>query len=200
MQQSHTRTRIVNFLKRKATTAFIPEGLTGYLRPLDTQVNKSVKQHISDYLEEKIEENWHSDFPGKANVRVRERRISITHCVADAWEKLHNEQGDLIRKSFQQTGISLNPDGSEDHLLNVKDLPDLAKEIAGSEVRGAGGLNRNLEPGTVENETESRRRTGGGLLQEDNWPHLLRLLDEKDAVPQDIEAKEREDDEIVVQV
>ncbi|KAA8892541.1 hypothetical protein FN846DRAFT_1013171 [Sphaerosporella brunnea] len=171
------------------TAAFISEGLTGYLQPLDTHVNKSVKQHISDYLEEKIEENWHSDFPGKANVRVRERRILITHCVADAWEKLHNEQGDLIRKSFQQTGISLNPDGSEDHLLKVKDLPDLAKEIGGS------------EPGVVVNGRKSKRRTGGGLLQEDNWPQLLRLLDEKGALAQEIEAKEREeDDEIAVQV
>ncbi|KAA8894455.1 hypothetical protein FN846DRAFT_973897, partial [Sphaerosporella brunnea] len=172
MQQIHERTRIVNPLKRKATTAFIPEDLTGYLQPLDAHVNKSVKQHISDYLEEKIEQNWHSDFPDKANVRARERRILITRCVADAWEKLHDEQGDLIRKSFQQTGISLNPDGSEDHLLKVKDLPDLAKEIGGSEIWGAGGLNCNLEPGVVEN---GRHQTGGGLLQEDNWPRLLQL-------------------------
>ncbi|KAA8896516.1 hypothetical protein FN846DRAFT_993711 [Sphaerosporella brunnea] len=162
--------------------------------------NKSVKQHITDYLEEKIEENWPSDFPGKANVRVWERRTLITHCVADALEKLHNEQGDVIPKLFNQPGTSLNPDGSEDHLLNVKDLPDHAKEIGSSEVLGAGGLNCNLELGVVENGRRSRGQTGGGLLQEGNWHHLLRLLDEKDAVPQDIEAKERDDDEMAVQV
>ncbi|KAA8910529.1 hypothetical protein FN846DRAFT_934054 [Sphaerosporella brunnea] len=167
MQQSHTRTRIVNFLKRKATTAFIPEGLTGYVRPLDTHVNKSVKQHISDYLEEKIEENWHSDFPGKANVRVWERRILITHCIADAWEKLHNEQGDVIRKSFQQTGISLNPNGSEDHLLKVIDLLHLAKKIGSSEVWGARGLSCDLEPGVVGEEKQAPDRgwaSAGGQL------------------------------------
>jgi hypothetical protein len=183
------------------TTAFIPEGLTGYLQPLDTHVNKPVKQHIGDYLEEKLEEHWHSDFPGKQNVRVRERRILITRCVADAWEKLHREQGDLVRKSFQQTGISLNPDGSEDHLLKVKDLPDLDKEIGSREVWGAGGLNCNLEPGVVKNGRKGKRCTGSGVLQDDNWTRLLGLLDEKGVLAQEIEVKEREDeDEIAIHV
>ncbi|KAA8894611.1 hypothetical protein FN846DRAFT_894921 [Sphaerosporella brunnea] len=139
--QSPSRTRIVNLLKSKATTAFIAEGLTGHLQSLDTHVSKSVKQYISDYLEEKIEEDSQSDFPGTSNVRVQERRILVTRCVADAWKNLHNEQGDLIRKPFQQNGIAFDPYGSGDHLLKVKDLPDHATEIGGNEVRGAGGLN-----------------------------------------------------------
>jgi hypothetical protein len=62
MHQIHKRTRIANLVKRKATTAFIPEGLTCYLQPVDTHVNKSAKQNISDHLQEKIEEKCRGDF------------------------------------------------------------------------------------------------------------------------------------------
>jgi hypothetical protein len=64
----------------------------------------------------------------------------MTHCVADAWEKLHREHSSIVQKSFQQNGIALDPEGSEDHLLSVKDLPNLAPEIGDRSVWEEGGL------------------------------------------------------------
>jgi hypothetical protein len=119
----------------------------------------------------------------------------ITHCVADAWEKLHSEQSSLVCKAFQQTGISLNPDGLEDHLLSVKDLPDLAKDIGDYSAWGQEGLNCNLEPPVVVNGRKGESHTGDGLVPEDNWPRLLRLLDEKGALATEKEAKEHEEDD-----
>jgi hypothetical protein len=66
----------------------------------------------------------------------------MTHCVADAWEKLHREHSSIVQKSFQQNGIALDPEGSEDYLLSVKDLPNLAPEIGDRSVWEEGGLHK----------------------------------------------------------
>ncbi|KAA8896137.1 hypothetical protein FN846DRAFT_893536 [Sphaerosporella brunnea] len=67
--------------------------------------------------EERIDAGWKSGFPERKPVAVRERRSLMTKIVGDAWEKLHRQKADLIRKSSKETGISLNPNGSEDDLL-----------------------------------------------------------------------------------
>jgi hypothetical protein len=67
-------------------------------------------------------------FPGKKPVAVRERRILMTKVVADAWEDLHRNPG-LIRKSFLKTGIRLNPLGTKDNQLKIRDMGGLAEEI-----------------------------------------------------------------------
>ena len=55
---------------------------------------------------------------------VGERRIAITHAVAHAWSWLHAEKKNSIIKAFEQTGISLPADGSQDHKLNIRGLLD----------------------------------------------------------------------------
>ena len=53
------------------------------------------------------------------------RRIAITKAVGCAWEWLHLEKQGSIIKAFEQTGISLLPDGSQDHKLLIRGLPTL---------------------------------------------------------------------------
>jgi hypothetical protein len=40
-----------------------------------------------------------------------------------AWNTLHKLHKETINKAFQQVGLSLNPDGSEDWKLKIRDLP-----------------------------------------------------------------------------
>jgi hypothetical protein len=109
---------------------------------------------------------------------MRDRTLAIkapsqplmTHCVADAWDKLHREHSSLVQKSFQQDGIALDPEGSEDHLLSVRDLPNLAPEIGDRSVWEEGGLNCNLEPLVMINGRKGKSHTGNGLLKDDDWP------------------------------
>jgi len=49
----------------------------------------------------------------------------VTHWVAKAWNILHTDHKDTIINTFKNVGISLNPDGSEDHLLSIRDLPNI---------------------------------------------------------------------------
>lgn len=170
------------------TTAFIPEGMTGFLQPEDTHINKLFKQYIGNFLQTYINEGWKSQFPGKGNVKVRERRILITKCVGDAWDKLHQEHSNLIQKSFRDTGIALQPDGSEDHLINIRDLPSLPVNY-----HTQYGLNCNLQI-----RSRGKRETGRGILSENNWESLLKMLDEKGVLVELKEVADQENEEEIL--
>ena len=49
----------------------------------------------------------------------------MTFQVADAWKKVYEEHKETVIKTFRQVGLSLNPDGSEDSELKIKDLLDI---------------------------------------------------------------------------
>ncbi|PWW73020.1 hypothetical protein C7212DRAFT_347615 [Tuber magnatum] len=153
------------------TTAFISEGMTGYLQPEDTHINKPLKQYIGNCLNAYTEAGWKSGFPAKRNLKIPEQRILITKCIGDAWDKLHHNHANLISRSFCETGIVLNPDGSEDHFISVQDMSGLQIDTT-----GCYRLNCNLEIGS-----NGKRQTGKGLLLEDNWGKLLVLLGGKGA-------------------
>lgn len=55
-----------------------------------------------------------------------------THTVATAWKKLC-ERPEIPYKAFKQCGISIAPDGSEDHLIKIKDIPAKAIDFTGWE-------------------------------------------------------------------
>jgi len=40
--------------------------------------------------------------------------------LAKAYKRLCDQHGDIVRKSFLDVGLSLPPDGSQDHLLAIK--------------------------------------------------------------------------------
>jgi hypothetical protein len=49
----------------------------------------------------------------------------MTYWVAQAWEKVYTEHKDAIITCFKAVGLSLTVDGSEDHLLKVRDCLNL---------------------------------------------------------------------------
>ena len=118
-----TATVLHAFRSNKIVTAFIPEGCTGLVQPMDTSINKVLKEHISLLLDVEAERNptlWDN-----AEFSIADRRIVITKVVAEAWDWLHQEKKLLIMRAFQYTGLALQPDGSSDSLLRIKDLSDL---------------------------------------------------------------------------
>jgi len=102
------------------TTSLIPPGGTGYVQVLDISINKLIKTKITEYEEahyDLYEDKWKA---GKFS--VQDRRILLVEWVAKAWKDLHDNHQDVIRKTFEQVGLSLNPDGSEDWKLKIRDL------------------------------------------------------------------------------
>jgi len=49
------------------------------------------------------------------------KRIQVIHCVAKAYKRFCDQHGDIVCKSFLDVGLSLPPDGSQDH-LSIKDF------------------------------------------------------------------------------
>jgi len=105
------------------TSSIIPGGGTGFVQPLDICFNKLIKGLIREQEEEhwdKHQEEW------KAGKFTRpKQRVLLISWVGNAWLKMHEIHKELIIKTFRQTGLSLNPDGSEDHELKIRDLPGI---------------------------------------------------------------------------
>lgn len=119
-----TATVLQTLRENRIVAAFIPEGCTGLVQPMDTSINKVLKEKISCLLDEEAEKNptlWDTG----GDFGIADRRIVITKVVAEAWNWLHEEKKLLITRAFQYTGLALRPDGSSDFLLRIKDHPDL---------------------------------------------------------------------------
>jgi hypothetical protein len=98
-----------------------PTGTTGYVQVCDGFANKKIKELISELEEihyDKHEAEWRD---GKYT--VGDRRVLLAEWTLQAYNRLHSEFGHLIIKAFEQVGLSLNPDGSEDWKLKIRDLP-----------------------------------------------------------------------------
>ena len=55
----------------------------------------------------------------------KEKRMQAAMRVVAAWSVMKEDNQHLILQSFVKTGwFPLAPDGSEDHLVKIKDLPD----------------------------------------------------------------------------
>ena len=118
-----TTEAVQNLMKElHITPIYIPERCTGYVQPLDTIPNKLLKDRIATDLEEVIDDAVTK--AGDYDDNVGTRRIAITHAVARAWKWLHRERQASIIKCFEQAGISLPADGSQDHKLKIRGLPD----------------------------------------------------------------------------
>jgi len=63
------------------TAVYIPGGCTGYVQPMDTIINKLVKDKIGDILEETLVDDPKED---PDSTSVGDRRIAITHAVVAA--------------------------------------------------------------------------------------------------------------------
>jgi hypothetical protein len=58
-------------------------------------------------------------------MKLPKRRILMTHWIRNAGETLYRDYQDFIINSFSKVGLSLNPDGSEDHEIKIRDLPEI---------------------------------------------------------------------------
>lgn len=103
---------------RSIIPVYIPDGCTGYVQPMDTIINKLVKDKIWELLEDMVNNDIEV-----THETIGQRRLLITHAVAKAWNWLHKEKKNSIIKSFEQAGISLCPDGTEDNKLHIRGLP-----------------------------------------------------------------------------
>jgi hypothetical protein len=112
------------FKKLNTTISVIPGGCTGYIQPLDVSINKIVKNIIKQCEEDHYDVNPNEYANSKYN--PGDRRVLVTHWVAKAWKILHEQHKDTIIKTFRNLGLSLNPDGSEDLELKIRDLPDIS--------------------------------------------------------------------------
>ena len=86
-------------------------------------INKLIKAYIEEYEDQWIEEHFDEWEAGKWS--VGDRRVLLTEWVAKAFERVHLEHKDAIIACFKNVGLSLLVDGSEDHLLKVRDCPNL---------------------------------------------------------------------------
>jgi hypothetical protein len=100
--------------------AIIPDEFTNLLQPLDTAINGPFKKQLqiqSEACLDRLEEI--RGIPDKWN--IRHRRKMATVLVAEAWEAVAANRG-LIQKAFLNCGISIRPNGSQDHLISIKDI------------------------------------------------------------------------------
>lgn len=111
------------FAKLKVTLSLIPGGCTGYVQVLDVLINKLIKQYIEEYEDLWVEQNFELWQSGKWS--IGDRRVLMTHWVGQAFERVHIEHKDAIIACFKNVGLSLAVDGSEDHMLKVRDCPNL---------------------------------------------------------------------------
>jgi hypothetical protein len=115
-----TKEVIDSFKAINCTTSFIPGGTTGFIQVCDTSINKSLKSRIEELADQYIDEHEVEWVEGKYS--VGQRRILLTKWVAQAWEDIHKEDGDMIRRAFKQVGLGLPIDGSRDHEIKIKDF------------------------------------------------------------------------------
>ena len=109
--------------KLNCTISIVPAGGTGYVQVLDGFANKKIKELISEMEEihyDQHEEEWRS---GKFS--VSDRRVLLAEWTLKAYNILHEKYSDNIVKAFEQVGLSLKLDSSEDWKIKIRDLPGL---------------------------------------------------------------------------
>jgi hypothetical protein len=112
---------IAELKKLNTTVSMVPAGATGYVQVLDGFCNRKIKELISEL--EEIHYDLYEDQWKSGRFSVSDRRVLLTEWVLEAYNTLHERYGHLIVKAFEQVGLSLNPDGSKDWKLKIRDLP-----------------------------------------------------------------------------
>src|SRR5712671_4536918 len=115
-----TSTVINAFKSIRCTISFIPSDTTGFIQACDTVVNRSLKARIEELADQYIDEHEVEWVEGKYT--VGQRRVLLTKWVGQAWDDIHAEDGDMIRRAFKQVGLGLPIDGSHDHEIKIKDF------------------------------------------------------------------------------
>ncbi|KAM4062954.1 DDE superfamily endonuclease [Hirsutella rhossiliensis] len=131
--------------QHKVVTALIPPGCTSLLQPLDTAINRPLKDWLRDATDEYVSER---EARGLTMWSIREKRIMTTFVVASAVRTLES-RAELVQKAFLNCGISIRPDGTQDIEIRVKDIPaaaidftnwEQARDVIVKDEEGVSGL------------------------------------------------------------
>ncbi|KAI8710466.1 hypothetical protein NCS52_01563600 [Fusarium sp. LHS14.1] len=118
----HKTDKVTDQLRQqKVTRALIPPGCTGQLQPLDVSVNRPLKDLLR---EETLIYMMNKEAQGQTEWSVKDKRIMTTWVVSRAIQRLA-QRPEMIAKSFTTCGISVRPDGSQDHLIHIKDIDEI---------------------------------------------------------------------------
>jgi hypothetical protein len=147
-----TKEVINSFKAIRCTTSFIPSGTTGFVQVCDTVVNKSLKARIEELADQYIDEHESEWVEGKYS--IGQRRVLLTKWVGQAWEDMHAEDSEMLRQAFEQVGLGLPIDGSQDHKIKIKDFLGVEvgnwKDWRPTEGGDSEELQSNLTPEEVE--------------------------------------------------
>ncbi|OBT71594.1 hypothetical protein VF21_09541 [Pseudogymnoascus sp. 05NY08] len=114
---------MASFKALRTTVSLIPGGCTGFVQVLDVALNQLMKMLIKQEADDHYDAHIQQWTDGKYT--IGERRVMLTHWVAQAWKRLHTKYEETIVKAFRSVGMSLNPNGSEDFELKIKALDDI---------------------------------------------------------------------------
>ena len=156
------------------TVSLIPGGCTGLLQPLDTALNKPFKQYLQDFTERYVDERVDIE-----TWSVSDKRVMVTHVVAQAWNVFCQEKRLLIQKSFQDVGLTLPLDGTQDHKLRIKgfdriEVGDWRQDLAVPACYHEGQDYRALP--LLGREQESDANDGNGNGQDNSEPEFLEFF------------------------
>ena len=111
------------FKKLNCTTFYIPGGCTGFVQVLDVSLNKPLKALVAQAASDHADKHYEKYKAG--GFTVGDWRVLLTQWVAEAWKQLHIQYKDTIIQTFWCVGLSLNPNGSEDHEIKIKGLENI---------------------------------------------------------------------------
>jgi hypothetical protein len=111
-----------------------------------------LKARIEELADQYIDEHEREWIEGKYS--IGQRRDLLTKWVGEAWEDMHAEDREMLRQIFEQVGLGLPIDGSQDHKIKIKDFLGVEvgnwKDWRPTEGGDSEELQSNLTPEEVE--------------------------------------------------
>ena len=110
---SHSENELVNIFKdNNSKYILIPPGIKRFCQPLDISINAPVKAAIK---------KWDTLFRISNNNTRKPTNKELLEAIYNIWYDENIISKKMIYHSFKITGISINMDGSENHLVHINE-------------------------------------------------------------------------------